>query len=280
MTELTEVYREIAKGLESFNGELGFKKTGEDDKAVTFGGDKGLYRLSHDSTSNILQLEVAYEDNGKDTEFNTVSKSLFDLSVIDARDIKSATNEIVDELERLFKSKKQVNLDKVKMPKAVSRTKAKNGIISYDIDSLANRFGTLYPEFKEQIRANIAAYGEFLPEDFFMNYGTAKVLDVIKNGTKAEQKKLFKMLGEIYEDGTNEVQDVIAVTILGEMKNDKQMMAVADEYMTEYMAGAVHEVNKLTAKKNRFTKKLNNPPAYKPKKRKSFSIANQLGQGQ
>ena len=48
--------------------------------------------------------------------------------------------------------------------------------------------------------------------------------------------------------------------------------------MTEYMAGAVHEVNKLTAKKNRFTKRLNNPPAYKPKKKKSFSAMNQLGQ--
>ena len=280
MTELTEAYREIAKGLDSFNGELGFKKSGEDDKSISFSSNKGVYRLTHDSETNVLSLEVSYEDNGANTEFNTVSKNLFDLEVIDSRDIKSVTNEIVDELEKLFKVQKQVNLDKVKMPKAVSRTKAKNGIISYDTDSLANRFGTLYPEYKEYIKANIAAYGEFLPEDFFMNYGTAKVLDVIKNGTKAEQKKLFKMLGEIYEDGTNEVQDIIAVTSLGEMKNDKEMMAVADEYMTDYMAGAVHEVNKLTAKKNRFTKKLNNPPAYKPKKKKSFSVANQLGQGQ
>ena len=280
MTELTEAYREIAKGLDSFNGELGFKKSGEDDNSISFSSNKGVYRLTHDGETSVLSLEVSYEDNGANTEFNTVSKNLFDLEVIDSRDIKSVTNEIVDELERLFKVQKQVNLDKVKMPKAVSRTKAKNGIISYDTDSLANRFGTLYPEYKEYIKANIAAYGEFLPEDFFMNYGTAKVLDVIKNGTKAEQKKLFKMLGEIYEDGTNEVQDIIAVTILGEMKNDKEMMAVADQYMTDYMAGAVHEVNKLTAKKNRFTKKLNNPPAYKPKKNKSFSVANQLGQGQ
>lgn len=278
MTELTEAYKEIAKSLEQLNGELGFKKSGEDDKSITFTSDKGVYRLTHNSESNILQLEVSYEDNGANTEFNIISKNLFDLSEVDSRDIKSISNEVIDELERLFKVRKQVNLDKVKMPKAVSRTKAKNGIISYDTDSLANRFGTLYPEYKEQIKANIAAYGEFLPEDFFMNYGTAKVLDVIKNGTKAEQKKLFKMLGEVYEDGTNDVQDVIAVTILGEMKNDKEMMKVADEYMTEYMAGAVHEVNKLTAKKNRFTKRLNNPPAYKPKKKKSFSAMNQLGQ--
>lgn len=275
--ELTSAFKDIEKNLASVNEELGFKKTSEDETSIYFKGEKGVYRLVHDKNTNILQFECAYEDKGDETEYNTISRSLFELDAIDDRDVKSTSNEIVDELERLFKVRKQVNLDKVKMPKSVSRTKAKNGIVSYDVDSLANRFGTLYPEFKDEIKKNVMQYGEFLPEDFFMNYGTPKVLDVIKNGTEAERKKLFKLLNEVYEDGINDVQDVIAVTILGEMKNDKEMMAVADKYMIEYMAGAVHEVNKLTAKNNRYTKKLKNPPAYKPKKNKTFSMANQLG---
>lgn len=275
--ELTSAFKDIEKNLASVNEELGFKKTAEDETSIYFKGEKGVYRLVHDKNTNILQFECAYEDKGEETEYNTISRSLFELDAIDDRDVKSTSNEIVDELERLFKVRKQVNLDKVKMPKSVSRTKAKNGLVSYDVDSLANRFGTLYPEFKDEIKKNVMQYGEFLPEDFFMNYGTPKVLDVIKNGTEAEHKKLFKLLNEVYEDGINDVQDVIAVTILGEMKNDKEMMAVADKYMTEYMAGAVHEVNKLTAKNNRYTKKLKNPPAYKPKKNKTFSMANQLG---
>ena len=275
--ELTSAFKDIEKNLASVNEELGFKKISEDETSIYFKGEKGVYRLVHDKSTNILQFECAYEDKGDETEYNTISRSLFELDAIDDRDVKSTSNEIVDELERLFKVRKQVNLDKVKMPKSVSRTKAKNGIVSYDVDSLANRFGTLYPEFKDEIKKNVMQYGEFLPEDFFMNYGTPKVLDVIKNGTEAERKKLFKLLNEVYEDGINDVQDVIAVTILGEMKNDKEMMAVADKYMTEYMAGAVHEVNKLTAKNNRYTKKLKNPPAYKPKKNKTFSMANQLG---
>lgn len=276
--ELLQAFEDIQKNLENVNKDLGFSRKSQDESSITFKGEKGIYRLNYDSEIGVIMLEVAYDDNGEQTEYNTVSKSLFELDVIDARDIKSISNEVADELERLFKVKKPVNLDKVKMPKSVSRTKAKNGIISYDADSLANRFGALYPEFKDIIKANVVEYGDFLPEEFFVNYGTPKVLDVIKNGTKAEQKKLFKMLGEVFEDGTNEVQDIIAVTILGEMKNDKQMMSVADEYMSDYMAGAVHEVNKLTAKKNRFTRKLQNPPVYKPKKKKSFSISNQLGQ--
>ena len=166
------------------------------------------------------------------------------------------------------------------MPKAVSRSKAKNGVISYDADSLANRFGVLYPDLKNDIKQNISDYGEFLPETFFQEIGTPRVLDVIKNGSETDRKKLFKMLGEVYEDGTNEVQDIIGVTILGEMKNDPQMMEVADRYMTDYMAGPVHEINKVTAKKNRWTRKLANPPAYKPKKKKTNMLQNALNQQQ
>lgn len=276
--ELIEVFNTLEKRLGDINNELGFKKQSATDNAITFAGDKGVYRVVFDGETDILQFDCAYEDNGDETEFNTISRSLFELSYADDRELKSTCNSICDEVERLYKVRKPVNLDKVKMPKAVSRSKAKNGIISYDVDSLANRFGALYPEMKDVIKMNIVEYGEFLPETFFIEHGTPKVLDVIQNGTSRDKERLFKMLGEVFEDGTNEVQDIIAVTILGEMKNDKDMMAVADKYMTEYMAGPVHEVNKLTAKKNRFTKKLANPPAYKPKKNKAFSAANALGQ--
>jgi len=247
---------------------------------LAFKGNKGLFRLVYDAKADILSLECAYEDKGGETDFQTISKSLFSPESADEKDCKSVSNEVADEVKSLFAVKKQVDLDKIKMPKAVSRAKAKNGTVSYDAASLANRFGVLYPEFKEDIKRNIAEYNEFLAEEFFMTLGTPKVLDVIKNGTDAEQKKLFKMLGEVYEDGTNEVQDIIGVTILGEMKNDPAMMAVADKYMTEYMAGPVHEINKLTAKKNRWTKKLANPPAYKPKKNKMMPLQNALNQGQ
>lgn len=278
--ELNEIFRILDKNLKDINNELGFSRSASDEKSITFSGEKGIYRLVHDAETNIIQFDCAYEDKGEEKQWNTVSRSLFELSVADDRDVKSLSNEIEDELQHLYNARKKVDLDKIKMPKAVSRTKAKNGIISYDTDSLANRFGTLYPEFKDEIKRNIAEYGEFLPETFFVEHGNAKVLDVIKNGTKAEQKKLFKMLGEVFEDGTNEVQDIIGVTILGEMKNDPQMMAVADTYMTEYMAGPVHEINKLTAKNNKYTKKLKNPPAYKPKKNKAFSLQNTLNQNQ
>ncbi len=276
--ELNEVFNIIEKNLSQTNSNLGFKKTGSEDNMLSFAGDLGLYRLVYYPDNTILAFECAYEDNGSETEYNTIARNLLDLNECDEREAKSISNDMLDEVERMFEVKKKVDLDKVKMPKSVSRTKAKNGTISYDVDSLANRFGALYPEFKNVIKQNVVDYGEFLPETFFLEHGNAKVLDIIRNGTEAEQKRLFKMLGEVFEDGTNEVQDVIGVTILGQMKNDPEMMAVADKYMSEYMAGPVHEINKITAKNNRYTKKLANPPAYKPKKKKSFNPTNALSE--
>lgn len=268
--ELKNAFSIIEKQLTNKNNELGFKRSSTDDKSIVFSGDKGMYRLVYNPDGPVLEFDCAYETDESEAKWNTVSKTLFELEAIEERDAKSTANEISDEITSLFAARKKVDLDKIKMPKAVSRTKAKNGAINYDTDSLANRFGVLFPDLKDEIKRNIAAYGEFLPETFFMEYGTPRVLDVLRNGSDAEVKKMFKMLNEVYEDGTNEVQDIIGVTILGEMKGDKELMARADEYMIEYMAGPVHEINKLTARNSRLTKKLKNPPPFKPKKEKNM----------
>lgn len=276
--ELTEAYRLMDKTLGENLKDLEFKKMKTTEGELGYKSDKGLFRVVYDVKTNIMSLECSYEDKGADTAYETISKSLFELDAADEKECRSFANEVSDEIHSLFASRKKVDLDKIKMPKAVSRSKAKNGVISYDVDSLANRFGVLFPDLKEAVKQNIADYGEFLPETFFKETGTPRVLDVIKNGNEAERKKLFKMLNEVYEDGTNEVQDIIGVTILGEMKNDPAMTEVADRYMTDYLSAPVHEINKITAKKNRFTRKLAHPPAYKPKKKKSNILQNALTQ--
>ena len=276
--ELTEAYRLMDKTLGENLKDLEFKKMKTAEGEPGYTSDKGLFRVVYAVKTNIMSLECSYEDKGADTAYETISKSLFELDAADEKECRSFANEVSDEIHSLFSFRKKVDLDKIKMPKAVSRSKAKNGVISYDVDSLANRFGVLFPDLKEAVKQNIADYGEFLPETFFKETGTPRVLDVIKNGNEAERKKLFKMLNEVYEDGTNEVQDIIGVTILGEMKNDPAMMEVADRYMTDYLSAPVHEINKITAKKNRFTRKLAHPPAYKPKKKKSNILQNALTQ--
>lgn len=48
-------------------------------------------------------------------------------------------------------------------------------------------------------------------------------------------RKLFNLLNEIYDDGTNEIQSIIAVTILGELNNDQDLLANCVDYMSADM---------------------------------------------
>ena len=91
-------------------------------------------------------------------------------------------------------------------------------------------------------------------------------------------KKLFQILNEIYEDGTNDTQSLIAVTILGELNNDQILLANCVDYMSQTMAPPVIEVNKYlaTASGKRARKKLLNPPAYKPKKQKKQGFMDKM----
>ena len=136
----------------------------------------------------------------------------------------------------------------------------------YDLNTLGSRFVVIYPELKEVYRANVTKYGEFLADDFFLNYGNAKVRETIQRNDPTQMKKLFNMFNEIYNDGTNQTQSVIVVTILGSLYDDEQLLANCVDYMGD-MTLSVIETNKLL-RKSSVRAKLEHPPLYKPKKQK------------
>ena len=94
-------------------------------------------------------------------------------------------------------------------------------------------------------------------------------------------KKLFQIFNDIYEDGTNDTQSLIAVTILGGLNNDQILLARCVDYMSETLAPPVIEVNRYLASAagKKAAKKLLAPPPYKPKKKKKSGLLAQLMAG-
>ncbi len=236
---------------------------------MEFTGEKGTMRLEFSGA----QAALLYEDDAE--AFQKLSVNYFDPESFDERDVKSLCNELADSIRQKYTAKKGNKTKNNKMPTPVSRSAAKNGTQSYDGNTLANRLtSTMYPDLKEAYRANYEKYGEFLAEEFFVNYGTARVIGTIKTREKQSLNKLFKILNDIYENGSNDTQSLIAVTILGEMNNDAQMCETAAEYMCDDMRETVLLVNKYlaSAKGKRAKEKMKNPPAYKPKKEKKPKV--------
>lgn len=234
---------------------------------IGFQGGKGAVRIEYKENRILLLCTDINAAEASDEDYKQASLSLFDPSLIDDKDIRYIGNEFSDTIRQKY-GKKERNAAKTKLPTPVSKSAAKSGALAYDPNTLASRFTTMYPELREMYRANIEKYGEFLAEDFFVRYGTPAAMQTIRQNDKQRMKKLFNLLNDIYEDGTNETQSLIAVTILGTMHTDAQLVENAKEYMSETLSqpvlAVIQYLNSPAGK--RAEKKLGNPPPYKPKK--------------
>lgn len=234
---------------------------------ISFQGGKGAVRIEYKEERMVLLCTEINASEATDEDYKQASLSLFDPSTADDKDIRYIGNEFSDTVRQKF-GKKDRGTAKTKLSTPVSKSAAKSGALAYDPNTLASRFTTMYPELREMYKANVEKYGDFLAEEFFREYGTPAAMQTIRQNDKQRMKKLFNLLDDIYEDGTNETQSLIAVTILGAMHTDPQLVENAKEYMSETLAqpvlAVVRYLNSPAGK--RAEKKLENPPPYKPKK--------------
>lgn len=272
MSNLKNNLRSVIDGLSAELEKYGFSEntelSAEADSTVStvFEGEKGAIKLEYDG-----RIITMYQGETGDDTTKKISSSLLDEEP-DPRDMKYVVSEFTDTLANKFAQKKP-SQKKTPAQKAAAQTVSKNAVrqgSSYDANTLASRLCHVFPELRPMYQENLEKYNEFLGEEFFSQYGTKKVIDAIKENNPQTMKKMFQILNEIYEDGTNDTQSLIAVTILGELNNDQILLARCVDYMSETMAPPVIEVNRYLASAmgKRAKAKLLNPPVYKPKKQK------------
>ena len=211
-----------------------------------------------------------------DSSFKLDTTYLFGLSEYGEKDVKSLGTEICDYMTDMYVSKTRA-VAKTKAPQTVSKAAARSGALSYDPITLASRLAGMFPDTKDAIKANVDENGEFLCEEFFCDVMNPKVLAVIKENNSQKMKKLFNILSEVYEDGTNEVQSLIAVTVLGQINYEPELIQRIMPYLSDTMLEPVLSVNKRLAKSKSSRLRLENPPKYKPKKQKKSLLSGLMG---
>lgn len=245
---------------------------------IEFVGENKAFRIEH-FNNRISLLGANKEGEILPGDYSQLALSLLEVETANEKDVRFIVNDFSDTLVESFGTKTK-KATKSKLPTPVSKAAAKSGAVSYDPNTLANRFTAIFPELREEYKANVEKYGQFLSEDFFIKFGAPRVLEVIKKNNDTEMKRMFKLFNEIYEDGTNETQSLICVTILGCLENEEQLANCID-YMSDDLTAPVIQVNKfLWSKDGRGAKmKLENPPKYKPQKQ-SKSLASRIGMQQ
>ena len=247
---------------------------------MQYDGEKGKLRVLFSGNKVLLLAGAADAESEDDSDYSKLLTAFVDYDEYTEKDIRSTANDIIEALQENFGIKAQQRQN-TKMPVPVSRTQAKSGVMSYNPLTLANRLLAVYPELKEIYKQNIEDYGEFLAEDFFINHANKLIIETINKSDPQKMKKLFGIFNEVFEDGTNETQGVIAVTILGSQYNDPDFMQKIVEYMEGGLLEAVVEVNKYLEKNKGARLRLEKPPLYKPKRDKKGGIMDLLlGGGQ
>ncbi len=278
MLERKEALNLILKGCNEKFTDNGFElvtsatEEGETAFADFKKGDLTLRLLSHD---NLLDVMEKVEDG----EFVKTESNLLDLDSFEERDIKSLCNEIVDTVATSHGKKAKQAAKKA--PHTISKSAAKNGA-AYDANTLASRIATLYPELKDAYKDNFQRYDEFLGEDFFVNHANKFIMGTIRSNDTQQLKKLFKILSDIYENGSNDVQDLVVVTILGEIDNDKELLEKCRQYIADddfYETLVAVNAYLATSAGKKAKALLENPPAYKPPKKKKGGMMSSLMQG-
>ena len=237
---------------------------------IDYSGEKGRLRLVFSADRIHLLSGASDVDLSDDSAFNLDSTFLFTPEEYDERDLKSLCNEIGEYLTDTYAKKAQLT-SKKKTVQTVSKASARSGAMAYDPITLASKIAAMFPYLsylKDEIKRNVDTWGEFLCEDFFVNHANKEIMQIIRENNPQQMKKLFGIFSEIYEDGTNEVQSLIAVTILGQIKNDPDLIQRIIPYLSDTMLEPVLAANKHLGKSKSANLRLENPPKYKPKKKK------------
>lgn len=290
MLELNYALEHIMKGIDETVTEYGFRpeypdgvfppqlpieKDGEK-SVIMYRSERGRIRIEHLGDKLSLFCAKA-DDEAPDDDMKRASLSLLDLENFNDKDLKYIYEEYIETFQKFF-SQKNAGAGK-KMPTPVSRTQAKSGALAYDANTLGSRFTTIYPELRDEYKNNLELYGEFLAEDFFVNHGNKYVIETIKENDKIKMRKLFNLLNDIYEDGTNDTQSLVAVTILGSsLAANPQLIDIAKEHFSDTMMEPVSEIISYLRKSKSARMRLENPPLYKPQKQKKKGMfASMLG---
>ena len=266
----------ILKDLKPTMEEAGFRALAKENDAAVFENDSSRLQIALRDDRAVLGVSPREGE-----PFKELSVSLLELGSATERDCKYIADDFAEEVRRKFckRSAGQPLAPGKKPPKSVSKTAIRNGDAYYDALSFGNSFTALYPELRGEYKANYERYGEFLPEEFFQAVGNRVVLKTIRRNDKVQMRRLFNLLNEVYENGVNEVQSLVAVTILGALENDEILLARCTDYMSRDLAPVVIRVNQYLAKSVGARKKLENPPLYKPKKEKKPGFFQQLMSG-
>lgn len=221
---------------------------------ITYSGEYGEVELK--IVDNILSINC----KALGTDWKTVTETLFDPSEEDWDDkaTKSTANAICEAVSTYYgtecvfpgkaakatpNTKKDAKIIEVDPQENTKKSKKKDAVASYEPEALAIRMENIFQDLKGEMVNNIEKYEIFLPEEYFETLITPRIIEAIKLNDRPTLKKVFNTFNNFYDEGDNNIQSLIVVSILGmNLAQDDTLLEKCETFMDENLKNAVTPV--------------------------------------
>ena len=223
---------------------------------ITYEGDLGEVRLEF--SDNVINVKCKKADG----EWKTAAETLFDPGEDDwdEKATKSVANTICEAVASSFgtdcvfagktaktgaKEKETKVIDVTEAVSSKKSKKNKEAASQYDIITFTNRMETIFPDLKGEMLKNIDKYDIYLPEEYFETLITPRVMKALRENDRPLLKKLFSAFSTFYNEGDNDMQSLIVVSILGmNLSKEEDLLKNCEKLMDENLLNALTPVLK------------------------------------
>ncbi len=224
-------YENLIAEMKPFLDENGFKENENG-----FLNDKKAFYVEYNEekqTYNLFIADVNAEDNSIG-EYSNVNSWLFD----DSQNAKDAVSVGIDFTATL---RKELGIKiKRKIDGDIALPTASKGD-SQNINGFAKKMLDVFPVLKDEYKAHISKYGNFLYLNFFGEHLVPLLSDLFENGNKKQIKKLYDVLGDFYVKGDRDtVNTIVALLCAASYKKDnvsnsiKEMLNEDSHFLSSY----------------------------------------------
>lgn len=197
--------------------------------------DKKLVKIERDEETKIYTISIADIDGQDVCEYRQISAWLFD----DNQTAKDAAAVGIDFSDALRKelgiaAKKTVVNGLVDLPTTQKGNDS-------NINGLAKKMLDIFPALKEEYKAHIAHYGNFLYLNFFGEHLVPRMIRLFEEGSAKQIKKFYNTILDFYVEGDSDtVNTVIALLAAAAYKNEtvtekiREMLSVNTHFLNSF----------------------------------------------
>ena len=215
-------YENVIKEMQPFMDEQGFKPMDNG-----FCNDKKAFNVAYDEARQMYISSVAdIAEDGAVGEFKELNSWLFD----DSQNAKDAVSVGIDFTGTL---RKELGIKSVrKVDNNIDLPSASKGD-SMDINGFAKKMLDVFPSLKDDYKAHIAEYGNFLYLNFFGKHLVPEFKNLFENGTKKQIKKLYDVLDDAYVKGDRDTVNVVVAVLCAAAYNSEKATTAIREMLAE-----------------------------------------------